>query len=275
MSPRRSRRGGLPQPQEERRRSGQTAAAPVPPRPAQPREEPAAVRHGRGVAFVVSSPSGGGKTTVVRALVDSMSGLRRSISVTTRMRRPGERSRVDYRFVSRPTFLRLREDGKLLEWAQVHRAEYGTLREPLLQALAAGTDVILSLDVQGARAVRRQLKDRAVLIFLLPPSLQALKARLVRRRTESPDAIAQRLSAAQKELRRLATYDYAVVNRRVEQAVEDVRAIVLAERLRLRSGADVFAATKKFSAAASANEPPQHRGRSTKHDDADSDGRAH
>ena len=201
----------------------------------------------RGLAFVVSSPSGGGKTTVVRALVHRMTGLRRSISVTTRPRRPGERSRVDYRFVSRDAFARLRSHAKLLEWAQVHRAEYGTLREPLLEMLADGTDVILSLDVQGARAVRRRLQDQAVLIFLLPPSLRALQARLVRRRTESPEAIRQRLEAARNELRQLAAYDYAVVNRRVAQAVKDVQAIVTAERVRLRNRTHAHAAIKQFT----------------------------
>ena len=201
----------------------------------------------RGLAFVVSSPSGGGKTTVVRALVRRMTGLRRSISVTTRLRRPGERSRVDYRFVSRDVFAQLRSHAKLLEWARVHRAEYGTLREPLLEALADGTDVILSLDVQGARAVRRRLHDQVVLIFLLPPSLRALQARLVRRRTESPEAIRQRLEAARNELRQLAVYDYAVVNRRVAQAVKDVQAIVTAERVRLRNRTHAHAAIKQFT----------------------------
>lgn len=187
------------------------------------------VRRPTGRVFVVSGPSGGGKTTVVSRLRRAMPRLVRSVSVTTRRPRPGERHGHDYRFVSIDGFAALRRAGRLLEWANVHGALYGTLKQPVLDALARGRDVILSIDVQGARKVRHALGSRAVLIFLLPPSKEDLKQRLLQRRTETPAAIRRRLAAAKREIACAAWYDYRVVNDRLSRAVARVREIIQGE----------------------------------------------
>jgi len=192
-----------------------------------------AARH-HGKVFVISSPSGGGKTTVVRALLKRLPGMARSISVTTRAKRTSERPGVDYRFVTVDEFQQLRDDGRLLEWAKVHQAYYGTLRDPVERAIEAGRDVILCIDVQGAKQVRRVFGDRAVLIFLLPPSIGDLRSRLVKRQTDTLESIRHRLQAARRELACAKWYDYGVVNHRVDVAVEQLEAIVTAERLRMR-----------------------------------------
>ena len=186
-----------------------------------------------GLVFVLSSPSGGGKTTVVRALLKRLPELSRSVSVTTRPPRPTERGGADYRFISVGAFRRLRQQGRLLEWAKVHQAYYGTPNAPVERALAKGHDCILCIDVQGARQVRRRCGSRAVLMFLAPPSLKDLEARLIKRRTESPEAIRRRLAAARRELACVRWYDYVVVNRRLEQAIGQLEAIVTAEHLRV------------------------------------------
>lgn len=183
--------------------------------------------------FVLSSPSGGGKTTVAREVLQATPGLVRSVSVTTRAPRAGERRDRAYRFVTPAVFHRLRADGALLEWAKVHDAYYGTPWRPLQRALARGRDVILSLDVQGARQTRRRLGSQAVLIFLVPPSRAELRARLRRRGTETTSAIRRRLRIAARELACIRWYDYAVVNRHLRTAVEDVKTIIAAERLRV------------------------------------------
>jgi guanylate kinase len=184
----------------------------------------------RGRLFVISSPSGGGKTTVVERLQRRIPRLARSVSVTTRPPRPGERQGRDYRFISLKMFQQLRRSGQLLEWAKVHHAYYGTPKRPVLRALAQGRDVVLNIDVQGAQQVRRALGSQAMLIFLLPPSMSQLRRRLMRRRTETPAAIRQRLTVARRELACATWYDYAVVNDRLDRAVRDVEAIVSSGR---------------------------------------------
>lgn len=185
-----------------------------------------AVRQRTGRVFVVSSPSGGGKTTVVDRLLRAVPRLARSVSVTTRPPRPGERNGYHYRFVTPAAFRRLQRGRRLLEWASVHGACYGTPRGPVVQALARGRHVVLCIDVQGARQVRRALGRRAVLVFLLPPSMRRLRARLLRRRTESPAALRQRLAAARREIACARWYDYAVVNDRLDRTVRAMQAIV-------------------------------------------------
>ena len=186
-----------------------------------------------GLVFVISSPSGGGKTTVVERLKRRATWLARSVSVTTRPPRPGERHGRDYRFVSRGIFERMKRSGQLLEWAKVHGAYYGTPKRPITQALARGRHALLSIDVQGARKVRRLLGRQAVLIFLLPPSRTTLRRRLLRRRTESAQAITQRLAAAKREVACARWYDYAMINDRLSETVTQVNAIVTAAGGRL------------------------------------------
>ena len=181
---------------------------------------------------MISSPSGGGKTTVVRHLLQRLPELVRSVSVSTRPPRAGERSGADYRFVTPAAFARMRARREFLEWAHVHQACYGTPARAVRAALARGCDVVLSIDVQGARQIRRRLGRRAVLIFLMPPSLEALKRRLIRRHTDSRDAITRRLAAARRELACARDYDYVVRNRELAKAVHETTAIVTAERLR-------------------------------------------
>ena len=161
-----------------------------------------------------------------------MPELVRSVSVSTRAPRSGERAGADYRFVTPAIFTRMRARREFLEWARVHQADYGTLARPVRAALARGRDVMLSIDVQGAQQIRRRLGRQAVLIFLLPPSMRALKRRLIRRHTDSREAIARRLEAARREMAHARMYDYIVVNQELATAVEDTAAIVTAERLR-------------------------------------------
>jgi len=181
-----------------------------------------------GRVVVISSPSGGGKTTVVRRLLRGMPRLVRSVSVTTRPARGGERRGVDYEFVSPAAFARLRRSGALLESANVHGAWYGTPKRAVLDAIRGGRDAILSIDVQGARRIRRALGRRAVLIFLLPPSMDQLRQRLLRRRTDAPAAIRRRLAAARRELACASWYDHAIVNDRLSSTVARVKAVLRA-----------------------------------------------
>ncbi len=175
---------------------------------------------------MISGPSGGGKTALVEQLRHRLPRLTRSISATTRPPRPGERNGRDYRFVSPTMFQRLRRTGQLIEWAKVHGAYYGTPRRPIERRMAQGRDVVLNIDVQGAKQVRRVLGHKAVLIFLMPPSLAHLKERLMRRRTDSPLAIRQRLAVAKRELGCATWYDYTVTNDQLQHAVTRVETII-------------------------------------------------
>ncbi len=192
----------------------------------------------KGRIFVISSPSGGGKTTVVDALLRRVPWMVRSMSVTTRQRRPSEKHGRDYRFISVAQFEKLRDEGELLEWARVHEAHYGTPRTLVEQQLARGQDVILSIDVQGARQIRGRFGQKAVLVFLLPPSMKDLRQRLIKRQTETMASIRQRLDAAHQELACAEWYDYAVVNRSLDRAIAQLEAIVVAERLRIPSSSE-------------------------------------
>lgn len=186
-----------------------------------------------GLPVVIAAPSGAGKTTVARRLVSGSPSFVFSVSATTRTPRTGEVDGEDYRFVDVPTFRGMIEEGKLIEWAEVHGNLYGTPADGVREATSAGRHVVLDIDVQGARQIRETL-PQAVLVFLLPPSGAALKERLEARGTEGPAELRRRLGAAARELEEAATFDYAVVNDRVEMAVERIEAIVEAERHRLR-----------------------------------------
>ena len=188
----------------------------------------------QGIPLVVSGPSGVGKGTVIRGLMSRRPELARSISCTTREPRPGETRGQEYHFVTPAEFRRMREGGQLLEWATVHRdISYGTPRAPVEAAIAAGQDIVLEIDYQGARSVRQLLGNLAVLTFIAPPSWEDLRARLVGRETESPEDVSRRLGTARAELANIDLFQYVVVNREVEQAVDELEAILVAERARL------------------------------------------
>ncbi|MBI5781599.1 MAG: guanylate kinase [Rhodocyclales bacterium] len=185
-----------------------------------------------GTLYIVTAPSGAGKTTLVRAVLEREPGLALSVSYTTRPPRPGEIDGRDYRFVSKEAFLRLRDGGELLEWAEVHGNYYGTSRTWIEAQLQQDRDVLLEIDWQGARQVR-QLFGQAVGVFILPPSLEALEERLRRRGTDSEATIARRLAAAREEMRHVEEFDYAIINDRLERAIDELTAVVRAARLRL------------------------------------------
>jgi len=186
------------------------------------------------ILLVISSPSGGGKTTILREVMATVPGLVFSVSHTTRKPRPNEEDGCDYHFVSRAIFREIesRQPSGFLEWAEVHGNLYGTGRDEVEQQLRAGNDVILDIDVQGAMQVRET--SSPVMVFIAPPSLPELEARLRKRATESDETIALRLENARTELGFTDQYDYLIVNDRLEEAVASLRAIIIAERSRRR-----------------------------------------
>jgi guanylate kinase len=187
----------------------------------------------RGMILILSSPSGAGKTTLTRMLMqDQALDLTLSVSVTTRPRRSSEVDGIHYRFIDRREFERMRKAGDLLEWAEVHGNGYGTPREPVDKVLAQGRDMLFDVDWQGARQVRERLGDSVVSIFVLPPSLRELRSRLERRAEDSAASIDTRLEAARQEIGRWRNYQYVIVNDDLQRAYRDVVAIVTAERLR-------------------------------------------
>lgn len=185
-----------------------------------------------GTLYIVTAPSGAGKTTLVHAVLEREPGLALSISYTTRPPRPGEIDGRDYRFIDREEFLRLRDRGELLEWAEVHGNYYGTSRTWIEDQLQQDRDVLLEIDWQGARQVRR-IFPQAVSVFILPPSIATLEARLRGRGTDSEATIARRLAAAREEMRHVEEFDYAIINDRLERAIDELTAVVRAARLRL------------------------------------------
>ena len=184
------------------------------------------------IVIVVSAPSGAGKTTVIERVLSDVPGIRFSVSHTTRPPRGDEREGVDYHFVDRPTFERLRAEGKLLESAEVHGNLYGTSRAELERARAEGRDVLLDLDVQGAAQVRACLPE-VVTVFILPPSYPALEQRLRGRGQDDPATIERRLAVAAREIAKVTEYDYALVNDDVDACVEELKTIIRAERCRV------------------------------------------
>jgi len=181
--------------------------------------------------FVISAPSGTGKTTLIRKLLGGLTGIDFSVSFTTRSRREGEREGTDYHFVSAYEFDRMVEGGEFLEWAQVYGHRYGTSAKHVDKSLSSGRDVLLDIDTQGAASVRKSRRE-ATLIFILPPDRATLERRLRGRGVDSPEEVARRLEAARAELERYTMYDYIVVNDSIEEALKKLEAIVLAHRCR-------------------------------------------
>jgi guanylate kinase len=183
-----------------------------------------------GCLFVLAAPSGGGKTSLVRALLEREPGMRLSISYTTRAPRPGEKDGVDYHFVDEPKFKQLQDAGEFLEHAYVHGNWYATSATWLRKEVEAGHDVLLEIDWQGAQQVRRLIPE-AVHVFILPPSLASLKERLEKRGQDTPAVIALRLEAAREEMRHCGEFDYVIMNQDFARAVDDLSVIVRAARL--------------------------------------------
>lgn len=186
----------------------------------------------RGLMFVLSSPSGAGKTTMSRLLMKRMPQMKMSVSVTTRQKRPGEAEGRDYRFIDNVQFKRMVENGELLEWATVFDNQYGTPRAPVEEALAAGHDVLFDIDWQGTQQLRERAGPDVVSVFLLPPSVEALETRLHSRAQDSDEVIRGRMSRAGHEMSHWAEYDYVVVNSDLDEAYQKIEAILEVERLR-------------------------------------------
>jgi guanylate kinase len=187
----------------------------------------------RGFLLVLSSPSGAGKTTITRRLLERDATLSLSVSVTTRPRRPSEIDGKDYRFIDQAIFDRMVAAGALLEYATVFGHCYGTPREPIDAAIAAGRDMVTDIDWQGTQQVKASLRDDLVTIFILPPSVAALESRLRTRAQDSDAVVAQRMAKSAEEMSHWPEYDYVIVNDDLEASVAQAQSIVTAERLSL------------------------------------------
>jgi guanylate kinase len=196
----------------------------------------------RGLMFVLSSPSGAGKTTLSRMLIAKMGGLKMSVSATTRPMRPGEVDGRDYHFIDKAKFERMSKRDELLESATVFENRYGTPREPVEAALAAGQDVLFDIDWQGTQQLREKARDDVVSVFILPPSAADLEKRLHSRAQDSHEVIRGRMSRASHEMSHWAEYDYIVINHDIDEAFAEVQSILKAERLRRerRTGLTTF-----------------------------------
>ncbi len=200
----------------------------------------------RGTLFVVSSPSGGGKGTIIRHVLEVVENLRYSVSYTTRAPRLGEVDGREYFFVNRETFLEMTAAGEFLESACVHGNLYGTAKNQIIEDTATGADIILEVDVQGAASVRQLLMD-SVSIFILPPSYEVLRQRLIARGTDSPEELKLRLRNAPEELKQYSAFDYVIINDEIDRAVGQLASIIYAERARcMRQEGLVLEVIEKF-----------------------------
>jgi guanylate kinase len=189
-------------------------------------------RQRRGLLIVLSSPSGAGKTTISRMLLDADNDVTMSISATTRPQRPGEVEGVDYHFVGDAEFDRMIESGDFVEWAHVFGHRYGTPKAPVKDALRKGHDILFDIDWQGARQLEPDFKEHLVTIFLLPPSMEELQRRLSARGTDSAEVIGDRMNRATEEISHWAEYQYVLINKEAGECLQQVRSIISAERLK-------------------------------------------
>jgi guanylate kinase len=186
----------------------------------------------RGLLLVLSSPSGAGKTTLARRLIDADPDISMSVSVTTRKPRPGEQDGRDYFFVDEARFKGMAEGGELLEWARVFENFYGTPRAPVEAAIAQGKDILFDIDWQGAQQLSEKMKQDVARVFILPPSAASLEERLRTRAQDSDDVVRRRMSQASAEISHWPEYDYVIVNTDLPTSMEGLTAILAAERLR-------------------------------------------
>lgn len=197
----------------------------------------------KGNLFIISAPSGAGKSSLVKALLDSQPNIALSLSCTTRDPRPGEEHNREYMFVSIDEFNQMRDNEQLLEYAQVHGNYYGTPKKPVLESLNNGLDVILEIDWQGAQQIKKNLSD-AIGIFILPPSIQALEQRLIKRGQDSKEVIELRLAGASEEISHVPEFEYVIINQEFNTALQQLSQIVNTARLKYNSqllgNADLF-----------------------------------
>ncbi len=188
----------------------------------------------RGLLFVMSSPSGAGKTTLSRKLLAADKNITMSVSVTTRSPRPGEVDGKDYYFITKDRFAQMRDRNELLEWAEVFGNFYGTPRKPVEEALSKGRDVLFDIDWQGTQQLAQAMEDDLVRLFILPPSSNELQNRLINRAQDSSSVVAKRMAEASREISHWPEYDYVIVNDNIEESHTQVMAVLSAERLRRR-----------------------------------------
>lgn len=200
----------------------------------------------RGLMLVLSSPSGAGKTTIARHLLQVDPNLTISVSVTTRPQRSGERDGVDYHFIDEARFVAMMEAGELLEHAQVYGNRYGTPRAPVEDALRRGLDVLFDIDWQGAQQLRGSAQADVVSVFILPPTVAELRRRLTDRARDDAEDIQRRLDQVADDVTRWPEYDYVIVNEALETSLAQVRAVLVAERLRWRRQPGLFQFAERF-----------------------------
>jgi guanylate kinase len=186
----------------------------------------------RGLLLILSSPSGAGKSTLTKELVKEDPTIQLSVSVTTRVRRQSEIGGHHYHFIEKEKFEEMQQRGELLEWAEVHGNFYGTPKKPVEQSLAKGQDMMFDIDWQGTRQICEKMRSDVVSVFVLPPSMQELKARLERRAEDTPDVIERRLRNAREEIAQWESYDYVLINDDLQRTFADLKAILGAERMR-------------------------------------------
>ncbi len=186
----------------------------------------------RGLMLVLSSPSGAGKTTLSRQLLENDSHIQLSVSCTTRDKRPGEKDGVDYKFIDTKSFRSMIERGEFLEYAEVFGNYYGTPSPPVAAALDAGRDMLFDIDWQGTQQLKEKGRDDLVTVFILPPSTRDLEKRLITRAQDAPDVVSRRMAKAADEMSHWAEYDYAIINRDIATSLTQLKSILTAERLK-------------------------------------------